>query len=162
MTAAASLSIAAHPTEVLSLDWNKYHPHLIATGSVDRSIRIHDLRMATSALPSPMPTMQPPATVASLLGHEYAVRRVSWSPHSANILASASYDMTARIWSIEAGMLGQGGPQASSFGTSGMGGGRLVRIHDQHTEFVVGTAWSLFEEGVLASCSWDQLVHMWR
>jgi peroxin-7 len=31
----------------------------------------------------------------------------------------------------------------------------LVRIHDAHSEFVVGgCAWSLFEEGVLATCSW--------
>ena len=160
-TATSSLTIAAHPTEVLSLDWNKYHSHLIATGSVDRSIRIHDLRMATNALPSPTPTMQPPATVASLLGHEYAVRRVAWSPHSANILASGSYDMTARIWSIDAGTLGAGGQMSSSFGSAGMGGGRLLRIHDQHTEFVVGASWSLYEEGVLATCSWDQTVNIW-
>lgn len=50
----------------------------------------------------------------------------------------------------------------STFGAAGMGGGNLVGIHDQHTEFVVGTAWSLFEEGVIASCSWDQFVNMWR
>lgn len=158
--ATASLSITAHPTEVLSLDWNKYHPHLIATGSVDRSIRIHDLRMATNTLPSPIPTMQPSATVASLLGHEYAVRKVAWSPHSANILASGSYDMTARIWSIDAGTLGNGG-LSSAFSSAGLGGGRLMRIFDQHTEFVVGTAWSLFEENVIATCSWDQTVALW-
>lgn len=159
-TATPNLSIVAHPTEVLSLDWNKYHPHLIATGSVDRSIRIHDLRMATNSLPSPVPTMSPPATVATLLGHEYAVRRVAWSPHSANILASGSYDMTARTWSIEAGALG-GGQRVSSFGASGMGGGRLMRVHSLHTEFVVGIGWSLYEAGVLASCSWDQETHLW-
>jgi peroxin-7 len=163
-TATPNLAIVAHPTEVLSLDWNKYQPHLIATGSVDRSIRIHDLRMATSSLPaSPMvPTMQPPATVATLLGHEYAVRRVAWSPHSSNILASASYDMTARIWSIDAGSLGNNRSMSSTFSSSGMGGGRLVRIHDNHSEFVVGVGWSLFEEGVIGSCSWDQELHLWK
>lgn len=163
-TATANLSIVAHPTEVLSLDFNKYAPHLIATGSVDRSIRIHDLRMATNAVvPSMIPTMQPPATVATLLGHEYAVRRVAWSPHSANVLASASYDMTARVWSIEAGSLGGGNrAMSSTFSASGMGGGRLVRIHDQHSEFVVGVGWSLFEEGVVGTCSWDQEIHLWR
>lgn len=157
-----SIALQAHPTEVLSLDWNKYQPHLIATGSVDRTIRIHDLRMASSALPAtPTPTLQPSATVATLLGHEYAVRSVAWSPHSPNILASASYDMTARIWSMDAASLGGAGGM-SSFGAAGMGGGRLERVYDGHTEFVVGAAFSLYEEGVIASCSWDQEVHLWR
>lgn len=165
-TASPSLQIQAHQSEVLSLDWNKYHSHLIATGSVDQSIKIHDLRMVTSQPPqlgSMIPTMQPIATVASLLGHEYAVRRVAWSPHSPNILASASYDMTSRLWEINSGNLGSpsagGGVQ---FGPNGLGGGRLVRIHDSHTEFVVGVAFSLYEEGLVASCGWDQEVQIWR
>ena len=114
-----------------------------------------------SATPSPTPSLQPPTTVASLLGHEYAVRRVAWSPHSANVLASASYDMTARIWNIDTGALG-GAAGMGQFGNAGMGGGRLAGIYDQHTEFVVGVAWSFFEAGVVASCSWDQEVHLWR
>lgn len=48
------------------------------------------------------------------------------------------------------------------FENAGMGGGRLAGIYDQHTEFVVGVAWSFFEAGVVASCSWDQEVHLWR
>jgi peroxin-7 len=163
--ASPSIALQAHPTEVLTLDWNKYQPHLIATGSVDRTIRIHDLRMASSAPPPTnpaAPTLQPSATVATLLGHEYAVRKVSWSPHSPNILASASYDMTARIWGMDAASLGGAGAGMSSFGAAGMGGARLEKIYDGHSEFVVGAAWSFFEEGVLASCSWDQEVHLWR
>ncbi|KAK4691079.1 peroxin-7, partial [Phenoliferia sp. Uapishka_3] len=159
--ATPSISLAAHSTEVLSLDWNKYQPHLIATGSVDRTVRIHDLRMA-SASQSPSPSIQPNATVASLLGHEYAVRRVAWSPHSADIIASAGYDMTARVWSVDSATLGNQRPGGgTSFGSAGMGGGRLMRIHQDHTEFVVGLAWGLYEE-ILASCSWDQEVHLWN
>ena len=116
--------------------------------------------MVTSQpMPNPAaPTMQPSATVATLLGHEYAVRKVAWSPHSPNILASASYDMSARIWSMDAAGLGAGGPGASTFGAGGMGGARLEAVRSEHTEFVVGVAWSYFQEGVLASCSWDQSV----
>ena len=33
-----------------------------------------------------------------LAGHEYAVRKVQWSPHRAEVLASASYDMTCRMY----------------------------------------------------------------
>ncbi|KAI0280153.1 hypothetical protein BC826DRAFT_1076890 [Russula brevipes] len=32
-----------------------------------------------------------------LLGHEYAIRKVRWSPHRPDILASGSYDMTCRM-----------------------------------------------------------------
>jgi hypothetical protein len=34
---------------------------------------------------------------AQLMGHEYAVRKVQWSPHRPDVLASASYDMTCRV-----------------------------------------------------------------
>lgn len=37
------------------------------------------------------------ACESQLLGHEYAVRKVQWSPHRADMLASASYDMTCRV-----------------------------------------------------------------
>ncbi|KAM0787359.1 hypothetical protein ACM66B_003445 [Microbotryomycetes sp. NB124-2] len=161
----AALTVQAHPTEVLSLDWNKYHPHLIATGSVDRTIRIHDLRMATqnAGLNPTVPTMQPNVTVATLLGHEYAVRKVCWSPHSPNVLASGSYDMTSRIWSIDSASLGNNAAQqVGTFSSAGMGGARLERIYDGHSEFVVGVAWSYYDENVVASASWDQECHLWR
>ncbi|KAK4055972.1 peroxisomal targeting signal 2 receptor [Microbotryomycetes sp. JL221] len=160
----AALTIQAHPTETLSLDWNKYHQHLIATGSVDRTIRVHDLRMAAGQQPSTpaaVPTMQPNVTVATLLGHEYAVRKVAWSPHSSNILASGSYDMTSRIWSMDSANLGNQ-QTVGTFGSTGMGGARLERIYDGHTEFVVGVAWSFYDEGVVATASWDQECHLWR
>lgn len=41
-------------------------------------------------------------------------------------------------------------------------GGNLLYIHDPHTEFVVGCAWSLYEERVLATCSWDCRVSVLR
>ena len=31
-----------------------------------------------------------------------------------------------------------------------------------HTEFVVGCEWSLFQEGVVASCGWDNMLHVWH
>lgn len=158
--ASPSVMIPAHPTEVLTLDWNKYHPHMIATGSVDKSIRIHDLRMASSPPPGAAPTSSAGANVATLLGHEYAVRKVAWSPHSATMLASGSYDMTARIWNVDA-VLRPPGQGVASFGPGGMGGARCVGVHNQHSEFVTGVGWSLYEPGVVASCGWDQVVDLW-
>lgn len=36
----ASLSLAAHQYEVLTADWCKYNDCIIATGSVDKSIKV--------------------------------------------------------------------------------------------------------------------------
>ena len=35
-------------------------------------------------------------------------------------------------------------------------------IHSAHTEFVMGAAWALFDPGLLASCAWDQEIHLFR
>jgi len=131
------------------MDWNKYRPWIIATGGVDRAVNVWDCRMlaagtaATVGAGPANPTV-PRLDAPPLLGHEYAVRRVAWSPHRADVLASASYDMTARVWQV-----GQGNAP-----------GALRMIHDQHTEFVAGCAWSLFEENVLATCAWDGRIHV--
>lgn len=39
---------------------------------------------------------------------------------------------------------------------------QLIYIHDPHTEFVVGCGWSLYEEGILASCGWDSRLNVFR
>ena len=74
----------------------------------------------------------------------YAVRRVQFSPHSENLLASASYDMTVRLWNAAA-------PEDA-----------LLRVWDHHTEFAVGLDFSSLLEGMLASCGWDEMCHVWH
>ncbi|KAI0033911.1 WD40-repeat-containing domain protein [Vararia minispora EC-137] len=139
---AAALTVPASGGEVLAIDWNKYRPFVLASAGVDKVIRVWDCRMVRIG-PPPDPNARTQPQVggqceAQMLGHEYAIRKVQWSPHRPDVLASASYDMTCRIWS-----------------TNPPDGRNLMRIHDAHTEFVVGCAWSLFDEGVLATASWD-------
>ncbi|CAG8555029.1 20627_t:CDS:2 [Racocetra persica] len=79
-------TIRAHHSEILSLDWNKYQENVIVTGgSVDRILKVWDLRSLNRE-------------ITCLRGHRYAIRRVKCSPHDGNIIASASYDMTVRLW----------------------------------------------------------------
>ncbi|EPQ56253.1 WD40 repeat-like protein [Gloeophyllum trabeum ATCC 11539] len=139
--AAAALTVPASTTEVLTLDWNKYRPFVLASAGVDKGVKVWDCRMAKTGGEGVGGVCE-----VALAGHEYAVRKVQWSPHRPDVLASASYDMTCRVWTT----------------TPPSGRSHLLHIHDPHTEFVVGCAWSLYEEGVLASCSWDCRVNVFR
>jgi len=123
------------PSECLTHDWNKYRPETIATAGVDTAIRIWDLRNARALGP-----------LAELQGHEFAVRKLAWSPHLSDVLLSASYDMTCRIWSD---------------GSNKTPLGEIGRM-DRHTEFCTGVDWCLFgAEGWCASVSWDKRLLVW-
>ena len=39
---------------------------------------------------------------------------------------------------------------------------RPQQQYNQHSEFVVGLEWSMFDEGVVASCGWDNMLHVWH
>jgi hypothetical protein len=39
---------------------------------------------------------------------------------------------------------------------------RPLQQYNHHSEFVLGLEWSLFQEGVLASCGWDSWMHVWH
>lgn len=124
------------PSEALSHDWNKYRDTIIATAGVDRVIRTLDLRFAQQNGPSVL-----------LQGHEYAVRKVAWSPHLGDTLLSASYDMTCRVWND---------------GSSGKVPAGEIGCMSKHTEFAIGVDWCLFgSEGWAASVGWDEKVYVW-
>lgn len=95
---ASALTVPASGGEVLALDWNKYQPFVLASAGVDKTIRVWDCRMVKFDGPPDASGAAVGGTCESqLLGHEYAVRKVQWSPHRADVLASASYDMTCRV-----------------------------------------------------------------
>jgi len=87
LRAKGSVQTIPHPTEVLTLDWNKYLHYTFVTGSIDKTIRMWDLR-------------NPVRPITELFGHEYAVRRVKCSPHNQDIIASVSYDRSYCLWNI--------------------------------------------------------------
>ena len=128
------------PAEALTHDWNKYRDTVVATAGVDRVIRTFDIRA---------PDQGP---LALLEGHEYAVRRLTWSPHLADTLLSASYDMTCRVWSD--GFVAGKGDTAEP--------GRELGRLERHTEFATGVDWCMFgNEGWAASVGWDERLCVW-
>lgn len=148
-------SVYAHNgAEVLSLDWNKYRPEVLATSSVDRTIKIWDLRFLGRA--GGTTTGSP---VNELIGHDYAVRKIAWSPHAPELLLSASYDMSARVWEDSSAL--KQPMQLSNMRQRGPNTG-LRAVWDKHTEFVVGCDWSLWgAEGWVCTVGWDEMVWVW-
>lgn len=126
-----SLSFRAHPCEVLTADWCKYNDCIIATGSVDKTIKVWDVRMTQREL-------------TTLMGHTYAVRRVLFSPHAPTVVASCGYDMSVRLWDYAA-------PTDAA-----------LRVWTHHSEFAVGLDFSVLQEGMMASCGWDELTYLWH
>jgi peroxin-7 len=130
------------PAEILTHDWNKYRDSVVAAAGVDRVVRTFDVR-------------NPSGGPLSLLeGHQYAVRRLAWSPHASDVLVSASYDMTVRVWTDGSTMP----PDPMRPVRSGVELGLMNR----HTEFATGVDWCLFGSGGwVASVGWDERVLLW-
>ncbi|KAH6725054.1 WD40-repeat-containing domain protein [Leptodontidium sp. MPI-SDFR-AT-0119] len=130
------------PSECLTHDWNKYRGSVVATAGVDQMIRTFDLRNPAAG------------AMATLEGHRYAVRKLSWSPHFSDVLLSGSYDMTARLWTDGTAM------GVNELGSQG--NPRQLGQFDAHTEFVTGVDWCLFgAEGWVATTAWDERVCVW-
>jgi len=138
--------------EALTHDWNKYRSSVVAVGGVDRMIRTFDVRNAGQG------------PIAVLPGHEYAVRRLAWSPHLPDLLLSASYDMSCRVWTdgSAVGVNNNSMAQQQWQDMMAFGGGKELGRMDRHTEFATGVDWCLFgAEGWCASTAWDERVLVW-
>lgn len=114
----------------MSCDWSEYNQNILATGGSDGLIRVWDLRNMASPL-------------FELYGCEYAVRRVRFSPFDSNILASVSYDHTARIWNWQCEC-------------------EAIETIENHSEFVYGLDWNRSVHNQLADCGWDCLVNVYK
>lgn len=108
--------------EILSIDWNKYEHNVLISGSVDKTLKVWDLR-------------NPSIPRNSIIAHDFAIRRVKCSPHSSNLVATASYDTTMKLFDISTG--------------------KQVYLNNAHSEFVFGVDFNLFKRGLMATCGWD-------
>jgi peroxin-7 len=79
-----------------------------------------------------------------LIGHDFAARKVKFSPHSPTMIASVSYDTTVCLWDIN-----QPAPTP-------------LRRYGHHTEFAVGVAFNLFSPGEIATTAWDGYCTVWN
>jgi peroxin-7 len=70
-------------SEILSVDWCKFDQNILATGSADGIVRGYDVRYFG------VPTFE-------LKGHDFAVRKVAFSPFDISTIASVGFDFYTR------------------------------------------------------------------
>ncbi|XP_051037279.1 coronin-7 isoform X2 [Phodopus roborovskii] len=83
-------------TAVMDLAWDPFDPHRLAVAGEDARIRLW--RVPPGGLKNVLTT---PETV--LTGHTEKIYSLRFHPLAVDILASSSYDLTIRIWDLQAG-----------------------------------------------------------
>jgi len=80
--------------------------------------------------------LKAPALKSFEIAHDYAVRKVKFSPHFPNLFASISYDMVTKLWTPDG----------------------LVDANQNHTEFAYGLDFDSKISNRLVDCGWDRRV----
>ncbi|KAI0104898.1 DUF1900-domain-containing protein [Hypoxylon sp. NC0597] len=91
-----------HTATVLDTDWNPFNDRLIASASEDGKVMLWQVPQGFTLFTD----AEEPADVspiAKFTGHSRKVGQVLFNPAAENILASASGDLTIKIWDVGAG-----------------------------------------------------------
>ena len=67
--------------------------------------------------------------------HDYAIRKIRFSPHFANVFGSVSYDMMTKLWTTTDG---------------------LIEYSQNHNEFAYGFDFDSKVPNRLVDCGWDR------
>ncbi|QOU19146.1 hypothetical protein BRETT_004367 [Brettanomyces bruxellensis] len=125
-------------TAINALDFNKNNEFAVALGDDHGNIYIEDLR-------------SPEAFQITLSGaHAGAITGLEWNSSFGNVLASGSEDGCVRIWKFGANSSTQD-PKSS-----------LIFTHSGHMLGVSDISWNPADPKMIASCSEDNSVHIWK
>lgn len=114
-------------SDVLCCDWNRFDSNLFALGYVSGLIELRDFRNLKS---------EPVKTFES--AHDYAVRRIKFSPHVSDLLGSVSFDTNTKLWSTSTGA--------------------MLDWSKNHAEFTYGFDFDSKLPNRLVDCGWDRRV----
>ncbi|EKX34778.1 hypothetical protein GUITHDRAFT_158785 [Guillardia theta CCMP2712] len=135
--------IKAHEHEVNCLSFNPLVPHLLLTGSADKTVGVWDIRNLSKVL-------------YSFQHHQDSVMQVQWSPKRPEILASASQDKRICVWDMA---------RVGQFQTKECaedGPAELLFIHAGHTGRVSDLCWDPNNAWTIASVAEDNILHIWE
>src|SRR5690554_4101073 len=85
--------VAVHKAKVLDFDWSPFISEVLATCGEDAQIKV--VQLPQGGLETDIKD-----AAASLEGHYKKVSSVKWHPTANNIIASASYDNTVKVWDV--------------------------------------------------------------
>ncbi|KAK9861398.1 hypothetical protein WJX84_009613 [Apatococcus fuscideae] len=133
----------SHKAEVNCLSFNPFNEWVLATGSADKTVILHDLRN----LSRPLHTFE---------NHNEEVFQIGWSPTNETILASCGADRRLMVWDLSR----IGDEQAPEDAEDGPP--ELLFIHGGHTSKVSDFAWNSLDDWVLASVAEDNILQIWQ
>ncbi|KAI9028661.1 WD40-repeat-containing domain protein [Hyaloraphidium curvatum] len=104
-------SAASSSGAVLAAKWHPVHPHLLATGGKDRTVRLWDVRRARACVavldkdnradPDSQSVLLPSST-DPVVSHSGAVTSLLFLPPSGRVLLSTGSDGRPRAWQVDA------------------------------------------------------------
>ncbi|KAJ9529641.1 hypothetical protein QJQ45_014414 [Haematococcus lacustris] len=133
----------AHVAEVNCLAFNPLNPNILATGSADKTVALHDWRNLGQRL-------------HVFDAHTDEVFQIGWSPKNETILASCGADRRVMVWDLS--HIGdEQSPEEAEDGPP-----ELLFIHGGHTSKVSDFAWNPHDDWVMASVAEDNILQVWQ
>lgn len=133
----------AHTAEVNCLAFNPFNPHVLATGSADKTVALHDWRNLSQRL-------------HVFEAHSDEVFQIGWNPKNETILASCGADRRVMVWDLSR----IGDEQSAEDAEDGPP--ELLFIHGGHTSKVSDFAWNPNDDWVVASVAEDNILQIWQ
>eukprot|EP00245_Coleochaete_scutata_P013461 TRINITY_DN5484_c0_g1_i1.p1 TRINITY_DN5484_c0_g1~~TRINITY_DN5484_c0_g1_i1.p1 ORF type:complete len:425 (+),score=83.86 TRINITY_DN5484_c0_g1_i1:128-1402(+) len=138
-----SQHVNAHKAEVNCLSFNPFSEYVVATGSADRTVVIHDMRRLVTPL-------------HTLTNHVEEVFQIGWNPKVETIMASCGADRRLMLWDMARIGKEQSAEDAED------GPPELLFIHGGHTSKISDFSWNANDDWVVASVAEDNILQIWQ
>lgn len=126
INAAPLFTSAPNSSDVLCCDWSRFDPNVFVLGYASGLIEVRDFRK-----------LKEPCLRSYEMAHDYAIRKIKFSPHVPNLFGSVSYDMNTKLWHTAHG---------------------LIEESKNHSEFAYGFDFDPKIPNRLVDCGWDKKV----